>query len=158
MDAIAFYNRTAQYTIKNMKRELVKAYTCFRIPASVTDPKSGIATGNWGCGAFNGNKQLKGNSRISIEGLCNLPSLLISDYPINCRVTSRTSACLFNISWSKFSSILLGSVRIFIHRKSDSEGSLHLSSTLCHLAHENNIIRLYSPTTCIISLLVIFEM
>lgn len=60
MDAIAFHNRAAQYTIKNMKRELIKAYTCFRIPAAVTDPKSGIATGNWGCGAFNGNKQLKG--------------------------------------------------------------------------------------------------
>jgi len=59
MDAIAFYNRAHQYTIKNMKREIVKAYTCFRIPASVTDPKAGIATGNWGCGAFNGNKQLK---------------------------------------------------------------------------------------------------
>jgi len=59
MDAIAYYHRAIQYTIKNMKRELVKAYTCFRIPAAVTDPKSGIATGNWGCGAFNGNKQLK---------------------------------------------------------------------------------------------------
>ena len=61
MDAIAFYRRADQYTIKNMKRELMKAYTCFRIPAGVTDPKCGIATGNWGCGAFNGNKQLKGN-------------------------------------------------------------------------------------------------
>ncbi|CAF1063214.1 unnamed protein product [Rotaria sordida] len=59
MDAIAFHNRATQYTIKNMKRELMKAYTCFRIPAAVTDQKSGIATGNWGCGAFNGNKQLK---------------------------------------------------------------------------------------------------
>ncbi len=60
MDAIAFYNRNSQYTMKNMKRELIKAYTCFRIPAAVSDPKSGIATGNWGCGAFNGNKELKG--------------------------------------------------------------------------------------------------
>ncbi|CAF0958469.1 unnamed protein product [Adineta steineri] len=59
MDAIAFYNRSSQYTIKNMKRELIKAYTCFRVPAALTDPKAGIATGNWGCGAFNGNKQLK---------------------------------------------------------------------------------------------------
>ncbi len=60
MDAIAFHNRSSQYTLKNMKRELIKAYTCFRVPAAVTDQKSGIATGNWGCGAFNGNKQLKG--------------------------------------------------------------------------------------------------
>ncbi|CAF0916166.1 unnamed protein product [Rotaria sp. Silwood1] len=59
MDAIAFHNRSTQYTIKNMKRELIKAYTCFRVPAAVTDQKSGVATGNWGCGAFNGNKQLK---------------------------------------------------------------------------------------------------
>ncbi|CAF0733922.1 unnamed protein product [Adineta steineri] len=59
MDAIAFYNRSSQYTIKNMKRELIKAYTCFRVPAALTDLKAGIATGNWGCGAFNGNKQLK---------------------------------------------------------------------------------------------------
>jgi poly(ADP-ribose) glycohydrolase len=60
MDAIAFHNRSTQYFIKNMKRELVKAYTCFRVPAALNDQKSGIATGNWGCGAFNGNKQLKG--------------------------------------------------------------------------------------------------
>jgi poly(ADP-ribose) glycohydrolase len=61
MDAIAFHNRSTQYTIQNMKRELIKAYTCFRIPAAAsTDHKSGVATGNWGCGAFNGNKQLKG--------------------------------------------------------------------------------------------------
>ncbi|UJR36597.1 hypothetical protein I4U23_029317 [Adineta vaga] len=59
MDAIAFRDRSVQYKVPNMKRELIKAYTCFRIPAAVTDEKSGIATGNWGCGAFNGNKQLK---------------------------------------------------------------------------------------------------
>ncbi|CAF0977998.1 unnamed protein product [Adineta ricciae] len=59
MDAIAFRDRATQYKVPNMRRELIKAYTCFRIPAGVTDEKSGIATGNWGCGAFNGNKQLK---------------------------------------------------------------------------------------------------
>ena len=62
MDAIAFYNRSRQYTMGNMKRELIKAYTCFRVPAAFDDVKSGIATGNWGCGAFNGNKELKGRS------------------------------------------------------------------------------------------------
>lgn len=64
MDAIAYYNRSKQYTIPNMKRELMKAYTCFRVPAAMTDGKSGIATGNWGCGAFNGNKQLKAMIQI----------------------------------------------------------------------------------------------
>ena len=62
MDAIAYYNRTKQYTVPNMKRELIKAYTCFRVPASMKETKAGIVTGNWGCGAFNGNKQLKGKS------------------------------------------------------------------------------------------------
>lgn len=69
MDAIAFYNRSIQYKIPNMKRELIKAYTCFRIPAASTDPKSGIATGNWGCGAFNGNKQLKGTSIFTLKSV-----------------------------------------------------------------------------------------
>ena len=60
MDAIAFHNRSIQYRITNVKRELIKAYTCFRVPAALNDQLSGIVTGNWGCGAFNGNKQLKG--------------------------------------------------------------------------------------------------
>lgn len=68
MDAIAFRSRSSQYQITNMKRELIKAYTCFRIPEAVTDPKSGVVTGNWGCGAFNGNKQLKGR-RINVSFL-----------------------------------------------------------------------------------------
>ena len=81
MDAIAFYNRSAQYTLKSIKRELVKAYTCFRIPAGVTDPKAGIATGNWGCGAFNGNKQLKGNlHKMNFFALF----FFSSNYSINC--------------------------------------------------------------------------
>jgi poly(ADP-ribose) glycohydrolase len=51
-----------------MKRELIKAYTCFRIPAALSDQISGVATGNWGCGAFNGNKQLKGNHELLFVG------------------------------------------------------------------------------------------
>lgn len=97
MDAIAFYRRADQYTIKNMKRELVKAYTCFRIPAGVPDPKSGIATGNWGCGAFNGNKQLKGN-RIGIIRYSMIDGNdRSSDYSVNCCFESRSSIGLFNI-------------------------------------------------------------
>ncbi|CAF1052395.1 unnamed protein product [Rotaria sordida] len=59
MDAINYLNSLDQYTIENMSRELIKAYTCFRIPKSMEKSMFGIATGNWGCGAFNGDRQLK---------------------------------------------------------------------------------------------------
>ncbi|CAF5121957.1 unnamed protein product, partial [Rotaria sp. Silwood1] len=62
MDAIYFRNPSAQYDKKCIDRELIKAYTCFRSrkAAATHDALFGIATGNWGCGAFNGDKQLKG--------------------------------------------------------------------------------------------------
>ncbi|CAF2801247.1 unnamed protein product [Rotaria sp. Silwood2] len=60
MDAINYLNPLDQYTIECMSRELIKAYTCFRIPKSMEKSMFGIATGNWGCGAFNGDRQLKG--------------------------------------------------------------------------------------------------
>ncbi|CAF3942302.1 unnamed protein product, partial [Rotaria sp. Silwood1] len=61
MDAIYFRNPSAQYDKKCIDRELIKAYTCFRSrkAAATHDALFGIATGNWGCGAFNGDKQLK---------------------------------------------------------------------------------------------------
>ena len=43
-----------------MSRELIKAYTGFRLPVAFQHLRYGIATGNWGCGAFNGNRELKG--------------------------------------------------------------------------------------------------
>jgi poly(ADP-ribose) glycohydrolase len=60
MDAVCYLNPLDQYTIDNMYREVIKAYTCFRIPRSMEQFMFGIATGNWGCGAFNGDRQLKG--------------------------------------------------------------------------------------------------
>ena len=62
MDAICFANPLDQYTIDNIKRELLKAYTCFRIPRSLEQSMFGVATGKWGCGAFNGDKELKGRN------------------------------------------------------------------------------------------------
>ncbi|CAF1629844.1 unnamed protein product [Rotaria magnacalcarata] len=59
MDAIEFKDPATQYTFENMRRELIKAYTCFRIPKSMEKCMFGVATGNWGCGAFNGDLQLK---------------------------------------------------------------------------------------------------
>ncbi|CAF1313327.1 unnamed protein product [Rotaria sordida] len=60
MDAIYYMNPLDQYIFENMRRELIKAFTCFRIPKSMEKFMFGVATGNWGCGAFNGDKQLKG--------------------------------------------------------------------------------------------------
>jgi hypothetical protein len=60
MDAIFFREPSTQYHIKNVDRELLKAYTSFRPLGKGVDYEFGIATGNWGCGAFNGDRQLKG--------------------------------------------------------------------------------------------------
>lgn len=60
MDAIYYENPLTQYKIENIYRELIKAYTCFRISRSLQHVGFGIATGNWGCGAFNGDRELKG--------------------------------------------------------------------------------------------------
>jgi poly(ADP-ribose) glycohydrolase len=60
MDAIFFRDRSTQYHMKNVDRELLKAYTSFRPLGEGPDYEFGIATGNWGCGAFNGDKYLKG--------------------------------------------------------------------------------------------------
>jgi poly(ADP-ribose) glycohydrolase len=60
MDAIFFRDRAVQYDIKCADRELLKAYTGFRPLGEGPDFQFGIATGNWGCGAFNGDKYVKG--------------------------------------------------------------------------------------------------
>ncbi|CAF3767930.1 unnamed protein product [Rotaria sordida] len=59
MDAIYFRNPSDQYQMKAVDRELLKAYTSFSPLGKGSDYEFGIATGNWGCGAFNGDKQLK---------------------------------------------------------------------------------------------------
>ena len=60
MDAIRFSNPRDQYIPACIDRELNKAFTCFRLPRSYKQRLYGIATGNWGCGAFRGDKELKG--------------------------------------------------------------------------------------------------
>lgn len=60
MDATYYQDRQNQYTTEKISRELIKAYTSFRLPRSMNDFRYGIATGNWGCGAFNGDRHLKG--------------------------------------------------------------------------------------------------
>jgi len=58
LDAYNFgMNHLTQYSEELVLRELNKAYTGFFHPLNVNPTP--IATGNWGCGAFGGDKQLK---------------------------------------------------------------------------------------------------
>lgn len=61
IDALFFRQQSEQFYMKPINRELIKAYTGF---ATELQPNGGctfpVASGNWGCGAFNGDRQLKG--------------------------------------------------------------------------------------------------
>ncbi|UJR36602.1 hypothetical protein I4U23_029322 [Adineta vaga] len=59
MDAIYFGKKSTQYDMRCAERELTKAYASFRSQDDETFFNTAIATGNWGCGAFNGDRQLK---------------------------------------------------------------------------------------------------
>jgi poly(ADP-ribose) glycohydrolase len=60
IDAIYYRDPTIQYQMKYIKRELSKAYIGFYSHGQSQSTSFPIATGNWGCGAFNGDRQLKG--------------------------------------------------------------------------------------------------
>ncbi|CAL8135921.1 unnamed protein product [Orchesella dallaii] len=59
MDALHFsqIEIESQFEQINIDRELHKAYVAFLVPPG--EPNTLIATGNWGCGVFNGDVQLK---------------------------------------------------------------------------------------------------
>lgn len=57
IDALNFYAASDQYKEELLRRELDKAYVGYYHQLST--PAPGLATGNWGCGAFGGNKLLK---------------------------------------------------------------------------------------------------
>ncbi|CAF1273709.1 unnamed protein product, partial [Didymodactylos carnosus] len=63
IDAICFNNPAMQWNGKYVRRELLKAYSAFRVLAGekklLEGNVVGIATRNWGCDAFRGDKQLK---------------------------------------------------------------------------------------------------
>jgi hypothetical protein len=97
MDAIYFRNASTQYDIKCADRELVKAYTSFRPLKEEPDYKFGIATGNWGCGAFNGDRQVKGIYSLIITKFSLLTSLF-SDHSIDGCFRSWSTTYLCSLS------------------------------------------------------------
>jgi poly(ADP-ribose) glycohydrolase len=46
--------------MKDIKRELIKAYAGFHVRNSNRNHAFAVTTGNWGCGVFNGDRELKG--------------------------------------------------------------------------------------------------
>lgn len=60
MDASYFSKKALQFKKDMVDRELQKAYAAFLPLHSAGDFRYPIATGNWGCGAFNGDRELKG--------------------------------------------------------------------------------------------------
>lgn len=69
MDALCFGNPSTQYNMQNLVREVNKAYVGFCEPegheGSALPP---VATGNWGCGAFRGDAQLKALLQLIAAG------------------------------------------------------------------------------------------
>lgn len=60
MDALVVRNSASQFKPGLIRRELVKAYCSFTSSATTPCGRLGaVATGNWGCGAFGGDKRLK---------------------------------------------------------------------------------------------------
>lgn len=59
IDALHYRRFLDQFHPETMSRELNKAFCGFVRPGVQTENLSAVATGNWGCGAFRGDKRLK---------------------------------------------------------------------------------------------------
>ncbi|XP_060551967.1 poly(ADP-ribose) glycohydrolase-like isoform X2 [Ruditapes philippinarum] len=60
IDALVIHDFRSQFQVATVKRELNKAYCGFAyLGKKTTDTLPAVCTGNWGCGAFGGDKQLK---------------------------------------------------------------------------------------------------
>ncbi|KFB34902.1 AGAP000589-PA-like protein [Anopheles sinensis] len=74
LDALKVLDGTTnQYSERSILRELHKAYVGFRYP--LPGPVPGIATGNWGCGAFGGSAPLKALLQLMVGCVTERPLL-----------------------------------------------------------------------------------
>ena len=64
IDALSFRFPKSQFSEAKIIRELKKAYCGFQQQLKPIHKCSAIASGNWGCGVFNGDKQLKCKRRM----------------------------------------------------------------------------------------------
>ncbi|KAJ1091696.1 hypothetical protein NDU88_004813 [Pleurodeles waltl] len=60
IDAIRFRDPRDQFTRASIERDLNKAYCGFLVGSFLPQQNVSVATGNWGCGAFNGHPKMKG--------------------------------------------------------------------------------------------------
>lgn len=72
IDALPFSVAKHQYRPELMLRELIKAYVGFS-RVHHQDVVPGVASGNWGCGAFNGNPMLKSLLQLMVCTVTNRP-------------------------------------------------------------------------------------
>ncbi|XP_050076399.1 poly(ADP-ribose) glycohydrolase-like [Anopheles maculipalpis] len=75
LDAIRMQPGVDQYEQQALRRELGKAYAGFRDGLDGRTPAPGIATGNWGCGAFGGHAPLKALVQLMVACVVGRPLL-----------------------------------------------------------------------------------
>ncbi|KAK2159116.1 hypothetical protein LSH36_158g03039 [Paralvinella palmiformis] len=80
IDALVFKSYRDQFHENLIRRELNKAYCGFLVPGVAAKHLSAIATGNWGCGAFGGDLQLKAD----------IYSLILQYYDSMCQKISQS--------------------------------------------------------------------
>jgi len=128
IDALFFRQQSEQFYMKPINRELIKAYTGF---ANGLQPNGGctfpVASGNWGCGAFNGDRQLKGLKKTIETSFWQQCFSFHSNYSINCCFGSRTAFSLRRIRRSKTSSIIDECLQSFNEQTNDCERFISMS-------------------------------
>ncbi|CAF0788562.1 unnamed protein product [Didymodactylos carnosus] len=78
MDALPFQQSDLQYNLVNIERELMKSYVAFVSSGKTSAPPKRVATGHWGCGVFNGNKELKALIQLAAASHCQRPVVYIT--------------------------------------------------------------------------------
>ena len=129
MDAIYFRNASAQYNMQHTKRELLKAYASFRPLGQGADYEFGIATGSWGCGAFHGDKELKGIDWSWMSTSICLTSTF-SYYSIDGCIRSRSTVDLCSVSWWQLGEFFFCDTRLFDETRCNSGRSLSLPARI----------------------------